>query len=96
MKCTVCFEPLCKRMEELATSLNRLIFLIALHVQLLPVIYEDNDGDDPEEADDEETSFDEDRFCRQILKIWEKAFARVSVLPHRQRKLLNRLQKTTT
>ena len=36
MKCTVCFEPLCKRMEELATSLNRLIFLIALHVQLLP------------------------------------------------------------
>ena len=54
------------------------------------------DDDDPEEADDEETSFDEDRFCRQVLKIQEKAFARFSVLPHRQRKLLNRLQKTTT
>ena len=59
---------------------------------------EDNDGDDPEEADDEATSSDEDRFCRQVLKIQEKAFARFSVLlhRHRQRKLLNRLQKTTT
>ena len=35
IKCTVCFEPLCKMIEELTTSLNRLIFLIALHVQLL-------------------------------------------------------------
>ena len=54
---------------------------------------EDNDDDDPQEAEDEETSFDEDRFCRQVLKVQEKAFARFSVLSHRQRKLLNRLEK---
>ena len=26
MKCAVCYEPLCDRMEELATSLNRLVY----------------------------------------------------------------------
>ena len=26
MKCAVCYEPLCEKMEELATSLNRLVY----------------------------------------------------------------------
>ena len=28
MKCAVCYEPLCERMEELATLLSRLVYLI--------------------------------------------------------------------
>lgn len=30
MKCAVCYEPLCERMEELATSLNRLVVVYVL------------------------------------------------------------------
>ena len=55
---------------------------------------EDND-DDPEEADDEESSFDKNHFYQQVLKIQQKAVSRFSELPHYQRKLMTRLEKTT-
>lgn len=55
---------------------------------------EDND-DDPEEADDEESSFDKNHFYKQVLKIQQKAVSRFSDLPHYQRKLMTRLEKTT-
>lgn len=57
---------------------------------------EDNDEDDPEETDDEESAFDTNQFCTQVLKIQQNAVARFSALPHRQTKLLTRLEKTTT
>ena len=57
---------------------------------------EDNDDhDDPEEADDEESSFDKNHFFKQVLKLQQKAVARFSALPHCQRKLMTRLEKTT-
>ena len=62
---------------------------------------EEDDGTDDQddhETDDEEneSKFDEKSFKERIIKIQEKAVLRFSALPHRDNRLINRSDKTTT
>ncbi|XP_044170872.1 uncharacterized protein LOC122955171 [Acropora millepora] len=94
MKCAVCYEPLCERMEELATSLNRYLAGDGDDMDAVEPEEEEDNDDDPEEADDEESSFDKNHFYKQVLNIQQKAVSRFSDLPHYQRKSMTRLEKT--